>query len=580
MENNIKPNSYSKTDKAENEAILLFKTVINNDFVKTDIKERDKYPNVDGTIELVDTEIRPIGKFDVQIRKIPQNSIKYSCPTSLVEYGKVSTLPILLICCDVENKIAYWKHIRVSMPEYKEDQESFTIKFNEMDRIDDNEIYINRWKGILVDYKQRISDFPKLESKCIELVNALDNNISLSKITKKDKTYFQDYIDTINTLLDKDIACIKELFFPDIWKLGVGIHECSEERMAYMLYKIEKGETLPLITAVDIDPLKLLKNRESNAFSAHFMYRRCTSDAIKNATEFIGDYLKEAFTKRLFAVHGTYLSIETLFSFLNQYHKIFGLEESLKYKMADIEKGYYVFFPKACTAYVYGVRDFVSEIHIDVEQLNYFCTTHHSFLPWKINNNVRWVFSSRRHLLRNIRDSIEYLNSNSIHEIEYPLRPTDFRDTLSTPWIWSGYERPTEIHNVSTVLKASLHEYETFVKGNRLVLANSPYLDRKTAIVFYYKPTSGKDFQQGPALTEYHFDNEDNVLPKLTVITDKQSHVKFGETLKHLNKRQISFSGELVSFLFLKMPFTNMIYNMLGKDLERHYKLHLPKIEV
>jgi hypothetical protein len=573
MENKAKPNPYSKTDKAEAEAILLFENLINNDFVKTDIKQRDKHPNIDGTIELVDTEKRPIGKFDVQIRKIPQDDIKYCCPTSLVAYSKVSTLPILLICCDVKNKRGYWKHIHLLMPEYREEQKTFTIKFREMDKIDKSEIYIKRWKDILFDYKQRISDYPRLK-------NVVDNNLSLSKINKTDIRYFQTYIDKINTLLDNDFACIKELFFPDIWKLGVGIHECSEEKIIYQLYKIELGDTYPLICIAEIGSLKQMRSRKNKAFYFHFSSRYSTSNPIDDAKNFISGYLETAFKQRLFAVHGTYLSTEVLFSFLNQYHKIFGLEKTMKYKMDDIEKGYYEFFPKACAAYMFGIQDFVGEIFIDIEQLNSFCTIHNSFPSCTKHNNVRWAFNFHQYLLKNIRDSIEYLNSNSIREIEYPLLSPEFGDKLQRHWIWSGYERTTEIHNISTILKNSLSEYETFVKGNRLMLTNSPYLDRGTAVVFCYKPTTGEDLWQSPVLTECHFNNEDNVLPRLTVIADEQIDKELNEIIKRINRQPIYFSTGFADFLFRKMPFVNMIYNMLMNDLERHYNLHLPIVAV
>jgi hypothetical protein len=565
MGNKAKPNSYSKTDKAEIEAILLFENLINDNFVKTDIKQRDKYPNTDGTIELVDTEETPIGKFDVQIHKIPQNDVKYCCPASLVAYSKVSTLPILLICCDVENKRAYWKRIHLLMPEYIEDQKTFTIKFHEMDRIDESEIYLKRWKDILDDYKQRISDYPRLK-------NIVDNNLALSKINKTDKRYFQDYIGKINSLLDNDFTCIKELFFQDIWKLGVGIYECSEERIIYHLYKIRFEEPAPLMCMVDTKPFKEMKDRESKVFSLHFSSRYFTSDPINNAKNLICGYLEKAFKQQLFAVHGTYLSTEVLFSFLNQYHKIFGLEKNSKYKMADIEKGYYEFFPRACAAYVYDIRDLVGEIFVDIEQLNSFCTIHNSFPPYRKHDNLRWAFIFHQHLLKNICDSIEYLNSSSICEIEYPLRPPEFRGR----WIWSGYERSTEIHNISTILNTSLREYETFVRGNRLILTSSPYLDRRTAVVFCYKPVIGDDLQQWPLLTECHFDNEDNMLPKLTVIIDEQINKKLNEIVKRINRQPIYFSSRVADFLFHKMPFANMIYNMLRNDLEKHYNFNLP----
>jgi hypothetical protein len=104
-----KPTAYSRTDAPEQEAVTTFLSLIDAKCVKADIRVRDKVPNVDGTLELVDPSGVPIGKLDVQVRKIPDGTTKYSCPAELVGYSEVSTLPVLLVCVDTLHKKAYWK---------------------------------------------------------------------------------------------------------------------------------------------------------------------------------------------------------------------------------------------------------------------------------------------------------------------------------------------------------------------------------------------------------------------------------------------------------------------------------------
>jgi len=50
--------------------------------VKPDLKGRDKHPNTDGTLELVDDLGIPIGKLDIQVRKIPPSEKHYDCDFS------------------------------------------------------------------------------------------------------------------------------------------------------------------------------------------------------------------------------------------------------------------------------------------------------------------------------------------------------------------------------------------------------------------------------------------------------------------------------------------------------------------
>jgi hypothetical protein len=87
----IDPRPYSLTDPAEQESKTVLESLLDHHFVKTDIRTRDKIPNIDGTIELVDKDQIPIGKFEVQLRTIGKNETKYSCPSSLVSYSKKST---------------------------------------------------------------------------------------------------------------------------------------------------------------------------------------------------------------------------------------------------------------------------------------------------------------------------------------------------------------------------------------------------------------------------------------------------------------------------------------------------------
>jgi len=65
-----KPAAYTTTDTEETMAVDIFKNLTDHKKVKLDVKERDKYPNIDGYIELVDDLRVPISKLEVQIKKL------------------------------------------------------------------------------------------------------------------------------------------------------------------------------------------------------------------------------------------------------------------------------------------------------------------------------------------------------------------------------------------------------------------------------------------------------------------------------------------------------------------------------
>jgi hypothetical protein len=106
----IRPAPYSNTDEQETLAVDIFKGIVDHKQVKLDVKERDKYPNIDGYIEIVDEKRLPIGKLEVQIRKLPEYhgaTPKLQCPTSLFAYSRITNNPVLLVGVDVSQRKAF-----------------------------------------------------------------------------------------------------------------------------------------------------------------------------------------------------------------------------------------------------------------------------------------------------------------------------------------------------------------------------------------------------------------------------------------------------------------------------------------
>jgi len=174
-----KPAPYSHTDTAEREAIATLKYFIDQQFIKSEIRECDKTPNRDGTLELVDQDEMPIGKLEVQIKKIPKGATTYSCPSSLIGYSRVCGLPFLLICVDTAIQKIFWKPITHMMPEFKDGQNSFTIHFSDpSDTVDTNKNYIYKWINLIGEHNNR-------RSKIAELEKEIKHKVSLIEIPKE-----------------------------------------------------------------------------------------------------------------------------------------------------------------------------------------------------------------------------------------------------------------------------------------------------------------------------------------------------------------------------------------------------------
>jgi hypothetical protein len=108
----IRSAPYSHTDGAENQAVASFVSLLDHEKVKADIKTRDKNPNIDGYLDLVDETFRSIGKVEAQIKKLSSiDPPRINVETSFFSYCEESFLPVILIGVDVINKKAHWLYI-------------------------------------------------------------------------------------------------------------------------------------------------------------------------------------------------------------------------------------------------------------------------------------------------------------------------------------------------------------------------------------------------------------------------------------------------------------------------------------
>ncbi|MGC1376603.1 MAG: hypothetical protein WA821_10275 [Anaerolineales bacterium] len=235
--------AYPQTDFAENDAIQVFRSLIDQHYIKDGIQQRDKLPNTDGWLEIVDEDRIPVGKLEVQIRKIQANQTTYSCPSALIGYSyNGTTLPFLLVCVDTAKKRAFWKLLTFTMPEYKSNQDSFTIYFSKnSDMIDKKGIYLQKWREIANEYQKRINELPSI----------VENNLTLGKIKAEDFVWFQQFIGTINGLLSGEFSAVKRALYPGIAEFGVGVFYSGEDGMHFQVYKIPFGQQVPHIIQLE-----------------------------------------------------------------------------------------------------------------------------------------------------------------------------------------------------------------------------------------------------------------------------------------------------------------------------------------
>jgi len=566
------PAPYSHTDAAEQAAYATFLAAIDARFVKADIRTRDKFPNFDGVVELVDQRGIPSGKLDVQLRSIPPGQESCRCEASLVAYSAVSTLPVLLICADPVNRRVFWRQITQLMPELKEGKDTFTVRFSPLsDVIDGNGVYIQKWTEIALDYQRRIADFQALQAELADIT-------TLESIPSADRTFFQHFIDRVNYLLDNDFICIKSLLYPNAWKLGVGILASTPERLWYQIYRIPFGAPLPLVRCLS-SSLSSTRRRSDDALAEYSSSRDWLADPRNAADRFVFEQVVETVQHRALPLHGSLLAADLLTSFVDDYYRCLGVPPGQgEYRLEEVDYAINTHLLGTCVAVAARLApDAGGYLPIDLDWLSTYLEHNRVEPIFPSIAPVRFELTSTVISIRATVESLRYLVAHGPSSINRPFNPSQISLPPGGRWIWEGFVREEEVTCVTRILNACLDEYSAFVSGNSLRFPNSPYLDHQTAIVFVYQPANPAQLSRGPTLSEHHLLNPAGHLPKLTVFSQTDGTPAV-EIIDHLIVKVAGVpfeatrsSFETASIFFRQTPVINLIYRMLATDLAIHY---------
>jgi len=568
----VKPAPYSNTDAAEEQAVLIFKSLLDPKRIKTDIRTRDKYPNVDGTIELVDRENRPFGKIDIQVRKIGDGQKSYSCSASLIGYSEVSTLPVLLICVDVSSRIAYWRHITPTMSEYKEGQNSFTIHFDvASDGIVSDGVYLQKWEEIVFEFQKRITQYPKLQQE-------IADKLTLKNLPSADIRLFQQYIDTINQLLDDDFLAVKKILFPDVWKLGVGIFETNDLWVSFQIYKIPYEEPAPLVCKLEGNAFQT-PSFGPFAISNHETPKENLSDPVTSAKNFVLEKVKRVVEERLLPVHGHLTSIDIIFAFIRRYNNILDLPPELNHiGIEELSHALNNQMLGICASIASKMADSSNRLAVlDLDNIAHYVRTNkvEPIPPGEIP--VHFSIGSNYFPISSVFDALRNFLATGDKVIDCPFVPRHLGPGLGGNWIWSEYKPEDEIQNVKLMLENAIPEYTDFVLHNRFKFPDSRYLNKSASIIFEYEPSFYNKDRPGPILKEYHLDNQSLTLQKsiVSIISEGKSEIDektFPKvTYQGNNYKAFSLLHGVADYMFHETPMLNLLYRMLEHDLSEHY---------
>lgn len=569
------PAGYSHTDTAEVEAINVLRVSLDANLVKADIRERDKYPNIDGYLELVDSSGRPKGKLEVQVRKIPDNQTKYQCPVDLFAYAGRTALPVLLICVDTKNKKVFWRHIKDSDFPYGTSQKSVNITFdpNHSEITADKKYYV-RWLEITSDYIQRVRDHNSLQ-----ILSA--NATSMAKVHSEVIGKIQTFLDELNGLLDGNYSCIKHMLFPGVWKLGFGLFRWGAEGIEYALFPIENGQNRPLICQLDPN-LNIFSDPNIGAFG-YYGRNEIARNPKSAAREYVYNSFKEILTQQALLARIPYLCREYLIAYIDRYSYCLGLQYADSYDLSQIKRAVNDYLPRWCEIALRNVRSYPAHLKYASPDLI------RMMLPKSIEPEVEKAILEKTVIppitvkmsgisYGIIFDLLAYCEKDGISKIE---RVYKTRTAHTGRMIWDGYTEEDAFYNFKLVYENFEKVYSEFLKTNGL---NDPALSlfsgQEFQVYKYVHPAPPLKDYPGQDIYRLTPDSGCYVGPRIIVLPLKDNSFKYSDPLDGPPEAQLgsdkyklkSYSMGIADFLYQPNPMLNLIYKTLLDRLDTAVK--------
>jgi len=605
MSDTSKPSPYSRTDPDEIAAINIFEKVLDPILVKADIKKRDKYPNIDGYLELVDDYQYPIGKLEVQVKKLPDRYIenpRYECQVTFFNYvRKVSCYPVVLVAVNIESEEIHWEYISddfIDSLEIRDGQKSKVIRFPPNNVLDgSNDDYIQKWRSISQLNKRKLLDYNVLRKSYIYL--SKKSNPILGEINEK----FQNvhiFLDKINDLLENEFSIIKGIYFPLAWKIGVIYYIYEDAELIYSLFPIEINKNDVQIKK--IDKVIFEEMRDSGfGFGAYYRENPIKNRPTEFAYDLIKDKIKPILENKLLNHENIFLANEYLFEFIQTFNIQLGLDRKNEYDIIEIEEAFYRYLPawmiEALNFLVRVKRNRITKAEDCLYRRPYFDPR---MLEMQIMNDELIQISDAVDNILNkgmrippiplgndkypfglFVDFLTYLKFSDVKKIGRIYSPKDFSKTGG--WIYNTWSEEALKHSLKVFFNNLSFVYKEIIDKNFPILKDelNPFEGVSKIIVLYKYKEEVKTIKDSPWIETYDLYSDDNEEIKIDVFKKGENHELDDLSVKDY-KGVVDYAGKQynyiwrgsrsLSFLYHELPMLNYIYERIERELGTYFE--------
>ncbi len=236
------------------------------------ISSIDKWPNIDGRVEIQDEHNNLIGPLSVQVKTLTANhNLKYDCEVNFLAYCE-QVEPCLLLGVDHQSQKVYWLFFDVQSVreiDYKNNKSTKTVHFRAAQYFDENTTgYIEEWAKIVENNKQRFQSHNDLRVKTEQLEKLLKNANKAVGTSSINFVTIHRFLDELNRQFDTDFPTVKEFFYPQQEGRGFSYHLAGnpiQDRPADYAKEIVKSKVLQLVK------MKLLNHSGHELLACEFV---------------------------------------------------------------------------------------------------------------------------------------------------------------------------------------------------------------------------------------------------------------------------------------------------------------------
>jgi len=506
--------------------------------VMSHIDTVDKWPNIDGNVDLQSEDFKLVGRLYVQAKTLKTDSLKIACQTSFLSSCELD--PCLLLAADNANRKIYWLYldaIEVKKYALKPGQITKTITFDPQQYIDQNETsYVEEWIALAKKNQERLNNHDDLKEAYKNLSKRSNEAIGESH---QDFKMLHKFLDELNSRLDNEFLSVKRRLFPDAWKLGLALYDYKDHELSYTIYPISSDKNDVQIKRVD-KQLRDDLNAQGLGFRAHYVENPIEAKPREYAFDLIESYTMSLFNKRLLNDgNDELIALEYIFYIIDT------CADSMKLTIADS----------------YQVKELLEN-------------------KW-IKEHERIQFISYNSKQIDIRKFVRLLEKYAGKDrvVRRPYKRFDY--TRGGGWVWNFYSKEDAEEVFLKVIKSWPSAYDDIIQNNFPLLEDELSLWGSGDLMLVKGNFSDSyEGHYGPTYETYLLKSKDGA-PKFKRIEQAPEELLSQLRDYGRSRETIMFEGEpysltwashsTLSLLYHDLPLANLVYETLDRRLKDYF---------